>query len=207
MSNFIVGLTGGIGSGKSTVAIHFGRLGVAIIDADQVARDTVAPGTAALAAIQAHFGDNVMQSSGELDRQQLREWVFSDPAKKQWLNDLLHPLIRRDMLLQAQQAQSPYCIIEIPLLVENNLQPLVQRVLVVDCPEGMQVQRAVARDQSSTQQIEQIMGYQSSRATRLASADDVIDNSHSKSSLIEQVTALHARYLLQSQPSQSKLGE
>ena len=205
MSNFIVGLTGGIGSGKSTVASHFGGLGITIVDADAVARDAVAPGTAAFAAIQGHFGETIIQRSGELDRQQLRELVFNDAAKKQWLNDLLHPLIRRDMLIQAQQAQSPYCIIEIPLLVENNLQHLVQRVLVVDCPEALQVKRAVARDQSSTQQIQQIMASQSSRATRLASADDVIDNSHPKSSLIEQVTVLHARYLLQSQHSQSKL--
>lgn len=201
MSDFIIGLTGGIGSGKSTIAEHFASLGITIVNADQIARDVVAPGTEALAAIRSHFGDNIIDDSGELDRRQLRECVFNDESQKQWLNNLLHPLIRQTMTTQAQQAESQYCIIEIPLLVENNLQFMVHRVLVVDCPEEMQIQRASLRDQSSIEQIKKIMASQSSRATRLASADDVIDNSLPQSHLIEQVTDLHAKYLLQSQPS------
>jgi dephospho-CoA kinase len=205
MSQFVVGVTGGIGSGKTTVTDLFAEKGIVVVDADVIAREVVAKGSHGLNSIQAHFGNAIVLPSGELDRVTLREHVFSSPAEKQWLDALLHPLIREKMTIQTRQANSPYCILSIPLLVENNLMSLVNRVLVVDVPESVQLQRATKRDkpvngvqQNTENTIKAIMKNQCTREQRLAVADDVVNNGKDKTELIEQVNYLHQQYLAQS---------
>ena len=194
--SYVVGLTGGIGSGKSTVASLFAELGVEVIDADIIAREVVAPGEPALAAIAAHFGQEVLDSQGRLDRRALRERVFSHPEQKDWLNALLHPLIRERMVAACAAARPPYCLLVVPLLVENGLTTLCQRVLVVDVSPEQQLARTVKRDHSSEQQIRAIMAAQASREQRLAAADDVIDNNGpALARLKAAVAALHQKYL------------
>lgn len=205
MSRLVIGLTGGIGSGKSTVARLFAEQGIEVIDADVIARDVVAKGTSALKAIQEQFGDRVLTASSELDRKALREIVFSNPEAKQWLNNLLHPIIRHEMVTQAAAAKSSYCILEIPLLVENSLQHLVDRIIVVDCDESQQVRRSQQRDHADEQQIKNIMQSQCHREDRLRHANDVIDNSGDSKHLKTQVEQLHRQYLLQTDDSQSEL--
>lgn len=205
MSLYFVGLTGGIGSGKSTVANLFSQLGIAVISADVIAREVVAKGSPALQQIHTRFGDSVMTENGELDRKAMRDVVFNDPHAKDWLNDLLHPEIRRQLTAQAEKAQSPYCILEIPLLVENNLQYLVHRVTVVDCDERQQIARAETRDNTSQTQIKNIMASQCSRKERLAAAQDVVDNSIDIAHLQKQVETLHQLYIELSQQGHSKL--
>ena len=195
MSRFVVGLTGGIGSGKSTVAELFAELGISVIDADIIAREVVAPGQAALQEIVNKFGQQILTTDGHLDRQQLRALVFSQPQQKAWLNNLLHPLIRQRMLEQTQQATSAYCILALPLLVENQLQTLLDRVLVVDVSEATQLSRTVRRDNNSEQQVRNIMQAQASRQQRLAHADDVICNDGEPTELAPQVKKLHNQYL------------
>ena len=194
---FIVGLTGGIGSGKSTIARHFADLGISCIDADQTARDVVQPGTKALSAIAEHFGNEVLQPDGNLDRRKLRDKVFHDQNARTWLNGLLHPLIRHQMQAQCQKASGPYCILMVPLLFENKLQSLVQRTLVIDVDEETQIQRTMQRDSSSEAQVRAILAAQCSRQQRLAQADDVIENGNQVS--VEQqrqrVSQLHQQYL------------
>ena len=194
---FIIGLTGGIGSGKSTIAEHFTVLGIPCIDADQTARDVVQPGEPALAAIAQHFGQDVIQPDGTLDRRQLRGKIFADPAAREWLNNLLHPLIRQRMLQQCQQAQGPYCILMVPLLFENHLQSLVQRTLVVDVDEATQIRRTMRRDNTTEEQVKAIIAAQFPRLQRLALADDVIQNGDDVTATQRQqaVYALHQRYL------------
>lgn len=195
MSNFIVGLTGGIGSGKSTVTALFTELGVQHVDADIVAREVVMPGTPCLAEIAGHFGDSVLLSSGELDRASLRQRIFSNAADKAWLEQLLHPAIRQQLLAQLQALSSSYALLVAPLLLENNLQRYVQRVLVVDVTEATQLARTMARDDASEQQIKSIMAAQISRQQRLQLADDVITNDATADALRQQVTSLHQQYL------------
>ncbi|MCC4264043.1 dephospho-CoA kinase [Oceanimonas baumannii] len=196
--SYVVGLTGGIGSGKSTVANLFAELGVDIIDADIIAREVVAPGEPALAAIAAHFGPGVMTASGHLDRRALRERVFNHPQEKAWLNALLHPMIRERMVTACAASVSPYCLLVVPLLVENKLTSLCQRVLVVDVSPDTQLQRTVKRDSSSETQIRAIMAAQASREQRLAAADDVINNnSPDQAGLLKEVQQLHQYYLAQ----------
>ena len=194
---FIIGLTGGIGSGKSTIAEHFAALGIPCIDADQTARDVVQPGEPALAAIAQHFGQDVIQTDGTLDRRRLREKIFADLAAREWLNNLLHPLIRQRMLQQCQQAQGPYCILMVPLLFENHLQSLVQRTLVVDVDEATQIRRTMLRDNTTGEQVKAIIAAQCPRRQRLALADDVIQNGDDVTATQRQqaVYALHQRYL------------
>ena len=171
-------MTGGIGSGKTTVANQFAELGIEVVDADVIAREVVEPGTPALAAITAHFGPGVIDEQGRLDRRQLREWVFSDPSAKEWLNALLHPLVRSEMLRQCAVVCSPYCLLVVPLLVENKLTQLADRVLVIDVDEATQIERTCHRDGVDRPQAEAILAAQASRAERLAAADDVLDNQH-----------------------------
>lgn len=191
----VIGLTGGIGSGKTTVANGFAALGIELVDADQVARELVQPGSPALAQIVAHFGAEVLQADGQLDRAALRSRVFSQPAAKEWLNQLLHPLIRQEMQRQLASARSPYVLFVAPLLLENQLQDRVDRVLVVDIPEPLQLQRTLQRDGGSEQQIAAIMAAQISRTARLAAADDVIDNSAAPEQLSARIAQLHRDYL------------
>ncbi|WOI38492.1 dephospho-CoA kinase [Alteromonas sp. CI.11.F.A3] len=190
----VVGLTGGIGSGKSAATSQFAALGIDIIDADEVARDVVIPGSEGLVKITEHFGSDILLEDGTLNRAALRERVFNSSEEKQWLNQLLHPLIRKTMLQQIADATSHYCILSVPLLVEGNLTELCDRVIVVDCPESMQLERAMQRDGSTKQIIESIMASQATRKERLAAADDVIDNSKTLDFLNEQVLTLHSKY-------------
>ena len=196
MAKLIIGLTGGIASGKTTVSDMFKSLSVDIIDADIIAREVVTPPSEALNAIAAHFGKNYLSADGELNRTLLRQKIFSADDHKQWLNNLLHPLIRARIIEQTAQASSQYCILVAPLLIENNLVPLVDRVLVVDVTEGKQVERTMIRDNSLLHEVKAIMASQASRKQRLNIADDVIDNDNiSEFVLKEIVTSLHKRFL------------
>ncbi|WP_421194299.1 dephospho-CoA kinase [Aeromonas enteropelogenes] len=193
---YVVAITGGIGSGKTTVANQFAELGIDVIDADVIAREVVEPGTPALAAIAAHFGPDVIASDGRLDRRQLRERVFSEPDAKAWLNALLHPLIRSEMQRQCAAARSPYCLLVVPLLVENRLTGLADRVLVIDVDEVTQIARTCRRDGVSPEQAKAILAAQASRDERLAVADDILDNrAEDKMAIRTQILALHQTYL------------
>lgn len=195
MSQFWVGLTGGIGSGKSTVAAEFVRLGIQQVDADIVARQVVEPGTAALEAIVQQFGEAIRNSDGQLDRSRLRQIVFSDETAKNWLNQLLHPLIRQEMLRQLAEATSPYVLLVAPLLLENKLDQLVDTVLVVDVSEQTQINRTSVRDGSSESLVQSIMAAQCSREERLARANQVISNEGSSDTLPAKVAELHRIFL------------
>lgn len=197
MSQFVVGLTGGIGCGKTTVTALFAKLGIQHVDADIVAREVVMPGTPCLQAITQYFGDDILLSGGELDRAKLRQHIFTDAASKTWLEQLLHPAIRQQILSQIQALTSPYALLVAPLLLENKLNRYVQRVLVIDLPESMQLQRAMARDNADEQQIKAIMAAQLSRSERLKQADDIITNDSTPADLAPQVAALHQQYLQQ----------
>ena len=195
MSDFIVGLTGGIGSGKSAVGKMFTELGIEVIDADQVARDVVAPGSPALAKIAERFGADVIDHTGALDRATLRDIVFSNDEHKNWLNALLHPLIRSQMIAQCHAAQSQYAVLEVPLLVEGELHKQMDFTVVVDVPESTQLARASARDDADESQIRAIMKAQASRQQRCAVADTIIDNNGELSQTQEQVASLHQHLL------------
>ncbi|MEV3822386.1 dephospho-CoA kinase [Aeromonas dhakensis] len=193
---YVVAITGGIGSGKTTVANQFAELGIEVVDADIIAREVVEPGTPALTAIAAHFGADVIAPDGRLDRRQLRERVFTDPQAKGWLNALLHPLIRSEMQRQCAAARTPYCLLVVPLLVENQLTALANRVLVIDVDEATQIERTCRRDGVSRKQAEAILAAQASRTERLAAADDVLDNQNGTPEAIKsRIFALHETYL------------
>jgi dephospho-CoA kinase len=195
MATFVVGLTGGIGCGKSTVSQLFVELGVQVVDADIVAREVVQPGSVCLSAIAKHFGDSILLDSGELNRPLLRQRIFTDVAEKAWLDQLLHPAIRQQMLAQLAAITSPYALLVAPLLLENKLNQYVQRVLVIDVPEVLQISRTMRRDSSDEQHVKAIMAAQISRAERLKLADDIITNDGSVAQLAHQVASLHQRYL------------
>ena len=198
---YIVGVTGGIGSGKSTIANLFSEQGITIVDADIIAREVVAIGEPVLNAIAAYFGPEVIAKDGSLNRAELRQRIFDSPAHRHWLEALLHPLIRERMVADCQLARSAYCLLVVPLLVENHLTELCNRVLVVDVTPEQQIARTVLRDQTNADQVKAIMASQASREQRLSAADDVIDNNTSdRSKLKETITQLHNRYLKLSQP-------
>src|SRR5450432_69877 len=198
---FRVGLTGGIASGKSTAAKFFGALGVPILDSDQIARDVVEPGQPPLERLVARFGPTILTADGHLDRPALRDIVFSDPKARADLEALTHPAIGAALEARSATAGGPYQILVIPLLVEKNLSAHVDRVLVVDCDEDLQIRRLNTRDGSSPQQAQAILNAQAARATRLKAADDVISNEADMSAVQSQVATLHARYLeLAAQP-------
>jgi len=190
-----VGLTGGIASGKSTAAKFFGALGVPILDSDQIARDVVEPGQPPLGQLVERFGPSILTPDGHLDRPALREIVFSDPMARADLEALTHPAIGAAMEARSAAAGGPYQILVIPLLVEKNLSAHVDRVLVVDCEEQLQLKRLRAREGSTLEQARAILNAQASRAARLKAADDVIHNDTDMNAVREQVAALHARYL------------
>lgn len=192
---WILGLTGGIGSGKSAAAHHFAALGVHVVDADHAARWVVEPGRPALAKIAAHFGDSVLQADGQLDRSALRALIFSDPEQRRWLEALLHPLIRDEIANNLAQAQSPYAILVSPLLIESGQYSTTQRILVIDAPQALQVQRTLLRDNTSEQQIRAILKVQASREERLLHADDVLVNDSDLKALQTEVERLHHFYL------------
>ncbi|MET1081082.1 MAG: dephospho-CoA kinase [Pseudomonas sp.] len=195
MTSWILGLTGGIGSGKSAAAAHFSTLGVHTVDADHAARWVVEPGRPALAEIARHFGDEVLQADGQLDRAALRARIFQDPAQRHWLEGLLHPLINQELLANLAGAESPYAILVSPLLIESGQHTMTTRVLVIDAPETVQVQRALQRDQVSEAQIQAILQAQASRDERLRHADDVLTNDRDLNWLQTEVERLHRFYL------------
>ncbi len=194
-ATLVIGLTGGIGSGKSTVADLFQQKGITVIDTDLLSRKLTQPGQPALAAIRAKLGDAIIEADGSMNRAALRKLIFTDETKRRWLEDLLHPLIRAEMEKRIEQATSPYCIAVIPLLFETRPNPLIQRVLVVDAPIDLQIARTVERDHASPEAISAILKTQVDRETRLSKADDVINNQGSLEALIAQVNALHEKYL------------
>lgn len=189
-----VGLTGGIGCGKSTVCAIFQELGATIVDTDVIAREVVGPNTPGIAALVSHFSQAILQQDGHLDRTALRQIVFSDPGKRQLLESILHPLIRTRLREILGTLQTPYVIIAIPLLVEKGWQTEVDRVLVIDCSEEQQLQRVLQRDGSDRQLISNIIQSQVSRERRLAAADDIIHNDREIADLQEQVERIHLHY-------------
>lgn len=193
---WVIGLTGGIGSGKSAAADLFGTLGAAVVDTDAIAHELTRPGGAAMDGVRALFGDAAIAPDGSMDRRKVRELVFSDPAAKARLEALLHPMIRAESQRRIHAATAPYVVHVVPLLVESqDYRSRVQRVLVVDCDEAVQVERVQRRSGLSAGEVQRIIAAQVPRATRLAAADDVIDNSGPLAALEPQVRALHERYL------------
>ena len=193
MAEFIIAITGGIGSGKSAVANQFELLGITVVDLDDASRAIVAPGMPALHEIAKHFGDTVLTSSGELDRRTLRELVFKVPEDRQWLEKLTHPLINEWAAKQLLHASSKYAIVVNPLLRVRG--GYVNRILVVDVPVEVQIRRTVERDQVSKEQAESIVSAQINRVDRLQLADDIIANSGTIDELAPKVKSLHREYL------------
>ncbi|MCR9346380.1 dephospho-CoA kinase [Vibrio alginolyticus] len=192
----VIGLTGGIASGKTTVANLFKQqFKIDIVDADIVAREVVEPGTPGLNAIIEHFGHDIVREDQTLDRAKLREKIFSNSDEKAWLNALLHPIIREKMIEDLQQVTSEYALLVVPLLVENKLDSLCDRVLVVDVEPNTQISRTMKRDNVSEDQVRAILASQASREQRLALADDVVKNNPSDLDLLLQITDLHEKYL------------
>jgi dephospho-CoA kinase len=199
-----IGLTGGIASGKSTVTQRFAELGVPVIDADIASRKVVEPGTTGLAQVVARFGPQIIDTAGGLDRRSLRALIFNDPASRKALDAILHPLIRTEMEREAAGAKGPYVVMAIPLLIEGgNAHQRVDRVLVVDVDETLQMQRVQQRDGASPEQARAILASQSSRAARLAAADDVLANTGTVAELRQAVDKIHEQYLQLSQSAPS----
>jgi len=190
-----IGLTGGIGSGKSTVAKLFQQLGIPVIDADLIAHQLVRPGQPALGALVTEFGPAILTSKGELDRSRLRELIFHDHTAKTRLESILHPAVFAEMHRRATGLQTPYCILAIPLLIETNAQSMVDRILVIDCPERLQIERVKRRDGLDESLIKRILASQASRQERLAHAHDIIVNEGDLAMLERQVKDLHLYYL------------
>jgi len=194
--SFLVGLTGGIGSGKSTVAEAFVALGAGLVDTDALARQLTGAGGLALAPLQAVFGPDIVGPDGALDRGAMRQRVFADETARRQLEAILHPLIRAEAAARVAASAAPYVLLDVPLLVETGVQAYgLDRVLVVDCPEPLQVERVMARSGLSAPEVQAVMAAQASRAARLAVADDVLDNSGSPDSLGPAVARLHQAYL------------
>ena len=193
--NFVVGITGGIGSGKSAVTAHLENLGIDVVDADLAARVVVEPGQPALAAIAEHFGTHILQQDGHLDRAALRKIVFEDPQARTWLESVTHPAIRQEIESQLQSATSPYVVLSSPLLLEAKQHSFVNHVVVVDVTEELQVARTTVRDSNSVELVQKIMAAQLPRTERISRADEVIDNSGTLTDLEAQADALHRRML------------
>lgn len=195
VSKFVVGLTGGIGSGKTAVSDRFHALGINVVDADIAARVVVEPGKPALQEIQKHFGAAIIQANGSLDRAILREKVFKDDQERKWLEQLLHPLINEEIRKELASSSSPYTMLVSPLLIETRQSRFTQRILVVDVPLETQIERTMARDNNSEEQVRNIIKVQTSRQERVASADDIIVNDQDIDKLDQSVSELHAKYL------------
>jgi dephospho-CoA kinase len=191
----LVGVTGGIGTGKSIVCHLFAELGVPVIEADEIARELTAPRQPALQSIVREFGEEMLDSEGRLRRDKLRSMVFSDLGRRKRLEEILHPLILEEMLRRAKKVKGPYCLLSIPLLIETGLSGVVDRILVIDAPEPLQVQRVMERDRLTMDEVKAIMQAQTLREKRLKTAHDVIVNDADLTKLAEQVKALHQKYL------------
>jgi dephospho-CoA kinase len=198
---FVVGITGGIGSGKSAVTDHLATLGITVVDADKVARVVVEPGTSGLAAITEHFGSDVLLANGGLDRAALRKIVFDNHNERKVLEEITHPRIRDEIIRQLSEASSPYVVLSSPLLLESGQNTLADYVVVVDVPEEVQLKRTMARDDNSESLVKQIMAAQLDRQTRLSRADASIMNDTSLEELYERVEALHEDLLLKATTS------
>ena len=205
--NLVIGLTGGIGSGKTVVANLFSALGVPVVDADEMAREVVTPGRPAYEEIVREFGTEVLTKTGELDRRLMRERVFADPVNRKRLEAIVHPRVYAEIKQRIDALNAAYAIIVVPLLIETGGTDLVDRVLVVDAPKALQIERASRRDGTTTAAIEQILATQANRDMRLEAADDVIVNDASESSLVERVSALHTLYLSDSSRIASRTSE
>jgi dephospho-CoA kinase len=192
---FVIGVTGGIGSGKTAATNCFQTLGIDVVDADLASRVVVERGTDALKQIAGHFGPQILLADGALDRAALRRIIFEQPDAKQWLERLLHPLIGQEIQRQLQNAASPYVILVSPLLVEAGQNRYCHRILVIDVPEDVQLQRTVTRDSNDPDQVRRIIASQASRKQRLEQADDVLENNGSFEQLRAGVERLHDRYL------------
>lgn len=194
--SYVVGLTGGIGSGKSAAADEFARLGATVVDTDAIAHELTRAGGAAIAGIRGIFGDTAITADGAMDRKKVRELVFADPSARARLEGLLHPIIREESQRRISSASTPYAVLVVPLLIESgSYLKRVQRVAVVDCAEELQVSRVRARSGLAEDEVRRIMATQVSRTARLAAADDVIDNSGALAALHQRVGALHEHYL------------
>jgi dephospho-CoA kinase len=191
----VIGVTGGIGSGKTTVANLFSSLGAPVIDADELARQVVAPGQPAYEEILQHFGTTILGKSGELDRRRLRERIFSEPAKRDRLEAIVHPRVYAQMKRLLDCLEAPYAIVVVPLLIESGARDLVDRVLVVDSPEELQIERTQRRDGTTRAAVKKILAAQLDRSARLSAADDVIENDASVEALKKVVSRLHRQYL------------
>jgi dephospho-CoA kinase len=191
----VIGLTGGIGSGKTAVSDHFKYLGIDIVDADVVSREVVDIGTPALKEITKHFGKDILLPDHSLDRAALRKRIFSDPTAKQWLEKLLHPLIQQRISQQLKEATSAYVIFVSPLLIEANQKHNCNRLLIVDVPENIQLERTIERDNNDEDQVKRIIASQATRKQRLDQADDIIENTGSLKELQDQIKTLHQQYL------------
>ena len=199
-----IGLTGGIGSGKSTVSKIFQQINIPVIDADEIAHQLVTVGQPALTKIQQEYGSNILNPDGTLNRKQLKELIFSDDLQKQKLEAILHPLIYQVIQKQINALNTPYCIICIPLLFETDMTNLVDRILVVDCPVEEQIKRLLKRDNMTIERIQSIIDSQVSRAFRKSMANDLLDNTLSNESLAQQIKKLHNEYnLLSNYPETS----
>lgn len=196
---YILGLSGGIGSGKTAVSDRFAQLGIEIVDADIVSREVVEPGTDALAKITEKFGADIIDNNGELDRAELRRIIFSEPDKKKWLEELLHPLIGMEIFKQLEEAQSPYVIFVSPLMIESGQDLMCDELVVVDVPEEIQLERTMTRDDNDAAQVKAIMSSQASRQQRLDKASQVIENWHGFEQLDLRVSELHQYYIKQAQ--------
>ena len=194
-----IGLTGGIGCGKSTVSDLFKQHAIAVVDADEIAHQLVAPGQKALQQIKMAFGEEYITSDGNLNRSQLRDCIFREQGKKLLLESIMHPLVYAQINQQLSQLNSPYAIVSIPLLIETGMQALVDHILVIDCPMEMQINRVKSRNQLSDAQITAIISNQVDRSERLAQADSVINNTQGLNYLRQQVDTLHKQFLTQAQ--------
>ncbi|MDO6512833.1 MULTISPECIES: dephospho-CoA kinase [unclassified Neptuniibacter] len=192
---FIVGITGGIGSGKSAVTRQLEQFGINVIDADIVAREVVAPGEEALQKIAQHFGSQILTNSGELNRAELRVKIFSDPKERKWLEQLLHPVIRARIIQQLDNTQSSYAVLASPLLLETDQHQLTDHIVVVDVPEAIQIERTISRDKNNAEQVKSIIQTQMPRDQKIVKADTIIDNSADLATLKKEVAALHSKLL------------
>ena len=194
---FVLGVTGGIGSGKTAATDRFATHGIKVVDADEIARKVVDKHSPALNAIVEHFGPSILQRNGELNRTQLREIIFSQAKEKEWLENLLHPLIRKTIKKELQQSpnSAKYAILSAPLLLEGELHSLTDRVLIIDCEETTQLTRASQRDNTKEEAIKKIMQQQLSRSERIAKADDIINNDGSLNELHQAVDNYHLQLL------------
>ena len=193
-NRFVVGLTGGIGSGKSTAAKYFEKLGAKVINADVVARDSVSPGSQALFKIRQHFGEKIVNKNGRLDRSKLREIIFDNTSEKLWLENLLHPIIREKIILAINNTSGSYVLLESPLLFETNQYKLVNVVLLIDVPEELQIIRASQRDKSTSNAIKKIIQTQMPRSEKIELSTYIADNTKSEDDLKKQVEYYHEKF-------------